>query len=176
LEDLEDPIPAIPKEASPTCLVALMSDNDWPQRDGRRFGKEAAQAEQLRQVVEEWKNGDPPILVFAGRYSQAEHWARNVARLPRSSAFRFVQSAQDLRGRRGAKAVMVGTFWARPLAHDLLDFATLMEVTWLPDYDVRVDAAEFAETSVQRYIRENKLRPSDGTADDPIDYDDQSPE
>ncbi len=125
----------------------------------------------------EWRPGDQPILVFAGRYSQAEYWARNVAMLPRSSAFRFVQDTQDLRGRRGAKAVMVGTFWARPYAHDLLDFATLMEVTWLPDYDVRANADELAETSVQRYIRENKLRPPrDGTADDPIDYNDQSPE
>jgi len=126
--------------------------------------------------VVEWQPGDSPILVFAGRYSQAEYWARNVAQLPKRSAFRYVQDTQDLRGRRGARAVMVGTFWARPYAHDLLDFATLMEVTWLPDYDVRVDAGEFAESSVQRYIRENKLRPSDRTADDPIDYDDHSPE
>jgi hypothetical protein len=123
-----------------------------------------------------WKNGDPPILVFAGRYSQAEYWARYIAVLPKRSAFHYVQDTMDLRGRRGNKAVVVGTFWARPHAHDLLDFAKLVDLTWLPDYDVRVDADEFAETSVQRYIRENKLRPSDHTADDPIDYDDYSPE
>ncbi len=125
----------------------------------------------------EWRPGDQPILVFAGRYSQAEYWAHRVAKLPGRSAFRYVQDTQDLRGRRGARAVVVGTFWARPHVHDLLDFAKLMDLTWLPDYDVRVEADEFSETSVQRYIRENKLRPPrDGTADDPVDYDDQSPE
>ena len=108
----------------------------------------------------EWRPGDQPILVFAGRYSQAEYWARNVARLPNSRAFRYVRDNYDLRGRRGNRAVMVGSFWDRPshLIYDLLEFAKLMELEWLPDYDVR-SSGEPPETSVGRYIRENHLRP-----------------
>lgn len=109
----------------------------------------------------EWRPGDPQILVFAGTYNQAEYWAHHVAKLPNRRAFRYVDSPDDLRGRRGNKAVMVGSFWRRnySLIHDLLDYSKLMDLDWLPDYDVRVEADEIAETSVQRYIRENQLRP-----------------
>jgi hypothetical protein len=103
---------------------------------GRRFGKQA-RAAAVNPV--EWRPGDPQILVFAGTYTQAEWWAHSIARLPNRRAFRYVRSTEDLRGRRGNRAIMVGSFWDRPsyLINDLLHIARLMDLTWLPDYDVR---------------------------------------
>lgn len=88
----------------------------------------------------EWRPGDQPILVFAGSYAQAEYWAHYVAKLPNSrQAFRYMRYAHDLRGYRGNRAVMVGSFWHRKgdEISDMLDYAKLMNLTWLPDYDVR---------------------------------------
>ena len=86
-----------------------------------------------------WKDGDPPILVFAGNYSQAEYWARHVANLTTRRAFRYLRNVQDLRGYRGNKAIMVGSFYHRNGCEisDMLEYAKVMNLTWLPDYDVR---------------------------------------
>jgi len=87
----------------------------------------------------EWRPEDPPILVFAGSYAQAEYWAHMIARLPSRRAFRYLRNVQDLRGYRGNKAVMVGSFYHRNGCEisEMLEYSKVMDLTWLPDYDVR---------------------------------------
>lgn len=87
----------------------------------------------------EWRPEDPPILVFAGSPHQAEYWARHVAKLPSRQAYRYVDNLQDLRNRKGGKALIVGTFWDRhpDTITDLLEYTRVMDLEWLRPYDVR---------------------------------------
>jgi hypothetical protein len=73
---------------------------------------------------------DQPLIIFAGNYSQAEHYARGIG-IRSHRQFIYAAEPQRIRGRRGSQAVITGTFWHDTKPHVIEE---LMQIAKVQDF------------------------------------------
>jgi hypothetical protein len=75
------------------------------------------------------------LIIFAGNYQQACDWAYEHG-FRRRDAFMYPEDAYQLRGRRNAQAIIVGTFWdtRRPeMIEEMLQVAKYLNYKWVDE-------------------------------------------
>jgi hypothetical protein len=70
------------------------------------------------------------VFVFAGSFAEAEHWRTNHTTIP-PYRMRYVRDSRVLRGYRGQRGVLWGSFWQRRDCRELLDIAKVCEIEWI---------------------------------------------
>jgi hypothetical protein len=73
---------------------------------------------------------DQPLIIFAGNYRQAEDYARRIG-IRSHRQFIWASEPFRIRGRRGNKAVITGTFW-QDTKPDIIE--GLMQIAKIQDF------------------------------------------